>query len=173
MATETPEQYKARIMAHVEGRDPVAVLRETPQTLAALVEAVPAEKLREQPVSGKWSVNTILAHLAEAEVASSWRYRQILENSGVALAPFDQDEWKRLGDYDRWEPREALEMFRLLRQANLRLFDKLTPAEWERFGMHQERGRMTVRDLASQIAGHDLNHLEQVRELLRKPESSI
>ena len=166
MAIETPEQYKTRIMAHVEGKDPVAVQRETPGALATLVEGLSADKLRERPAAGKWSVNTILAHLAEAEIGCSWRYRQMIERSGIALTPFDQNEWERLGDYDRWDAREALDMFRLLRQANLRMFDRLTPEEWERFGMHEERGRMTVRDLASQIAGHDLNHREQVRRTL-------
>ncbi len=166
MPTETPEQYKARVLSYVEGKDPVAVQRETVSALVALVESVPIEKLREQPASGKWSVNTILAHLADVEVANSWRYRQMIESSGIALTPFDQDEWERLGDYDSWDPREALELFRLLRQANLRLFDNLTPTEWERFGMHQERGKMTVRDLVSQIAGHDLNHIKQVRRIL-------
>jgi hypothetical protein len=45
-------------------------------------------------------------------------------------------------------------------------FAQLTPEEWQRNGIHAERGPMTVRDLAVQIAGHDLNHLEQVRKIL-------
>ena len=53
-------------------------------------------------------------------------------------------------------------MFRLLREANLRMFAQLTPDEWQRNGMHAER----VRDLALQIAGHDLNHLQQIRKIL-------
>lgn len=57
-------------------------------------------------------------------------------------------------------------LFRLLREANLRMFAQLTPEEWQRNGIHAERGSMTVRDLALQIAGHDLNHLEQIRKIL-------
>ncbi|MBV9500849.1 MAG: DinB family protein [Acidobacteriaceae bacterium] len=167
--TSTPgsfaiEQYKARIAAFVEGKDPIAVQRESPKALARLIENIPTEKLKQPPAPGRWSIAGILAHMAEAEVASSWRYRQMIENSGATLSSFDQNEWARLGDYDCWEPRNALDMFRLLREANLRLFDKLTPDDWQRFGTHVERGRMTVRDLVSQMAGHDLNHMDQVQK---------
>jgi uncharacterized damage-inducible protein DinB len=140
--------------------------RRAPGILAQLIEGVSVEKLKQPPAPGRWSIAAILAHLAEAEVTSTWRYRQMIENSGSTLPAYDQNEWARLGNYDSWEPREALDMFRLLREANLRMFSKLTPEEWQRFGMHAERGRMTVKDLASQIAGHDMNHVDQVRQIL-------
>jgi hypothetical protein len=43
---------------------------------------------------------------------------------------------------------------------------ELNAEEWQRFGDHAERGRITVRDLALHMAGHDLNHLAQIRALL-------
>ncbi len=166
-STITPaEQYKTRLAAYVQGKDPIAMQGDTPGTLARLIEGVPAETLKRPPGEGKWSIAAILAHLAEDELASSWRYRQMIENSGAMLPGFDQNEWARLGDYASWEPREALEMFRLLREANLRMFAKLTPEDWQCFGMHSERGRMTIQELASQLAGHDMNHIEQVRQIL-------
>lgn len=160
------EQYKARLAAFIKDKDPIEMQREAPGTLAHLIEGVPAEKLKQTPGRGKWSIGAILAHLAEDELVSSWRYRQMIENDGTSLPGFDQDLWAKLSDYESWEPHVALEMFRLLREANLRMLEKLTPDEWQRFGMHSERGRMTVKDLASQMAGHDMNHIEQVRQIL-------
>lgn len=159
-------EYKARLAALVGDKDPIAMQGETPGILADLVRDAPQETLKQAQPAGKWSIAAILAHLAEDELVSSWRYRQMIENSGSALTAFDQDEWARLGGYDSWGPREALELFRLLREANLRMFAKLTPEEWECFGVHAERGRMTVRELAFQMAGHDRNHLEQIKKLL-------
>jgi hypothetical protein len=43
---------------------------------------------------------------------------------------------------------------------------RLTPDEWQRYGMHAERGRITVQALARHMAGHDANHINQVRRLL-------
>lgn len=111
--------------------------------------------------------------MAEDELVSSWRYRQMLEHPGAALSGFDQDLWARLGDYEAWTTRDALEMFRLLREANLRLFTRLTAEEWQRYGIHAERGRITVEDLARHMAAHDLNHVHQVRRLLEPHTGTI
>ena len=138
--------------------------RAAPDAFAGLIEGAPRRP--PEPAAGKWSVRAILAHMAEDELVSSWRYRQMIENSGATLLGFDQDEWARLGDYESWNAREALEMFRLLREANLRMLDSLTAEEWQRHGIHAERGRITVEGLARHMAGHDENHIMQVRRLL-------
>ena len=163
---ETPIEYKARILKLMEGKDPVAVQRQTAPELEKLVGRVPAEKLSQRPTPDKWSANEVLAHLAEAEVTSTWRYRQMLEHDGCSLPGFDQNLWTRLGSYASRKPEDSLTQFRLLRDANLQMFDQLTPEEWEKHGIHTERGRMTVRELAVQIAGHDINHLTQIKAIL-------
>ena len=168
-AAETEQQYRARLDSYIGDKDPIAMQRETPRTLAGLIEGAPDEVLGRRPAPGKWSVRAILAHMAEDELVSSWRYRQMIEHDGATLLGFDQDQWARLGDYDSWTAREALEMFRLLREANLRMFARLTPVEWQCCGTHVERGKITVEDLARMMAGHDVNHIIQVRRLLENP----
>ncbi|HEY3936483.1 MAG TPA: DinB family protein [Bryobacteraceae bacterium] len=165
---ETIAQYSARIGGYIEGKDPLVVQRQTVETLTRLIEGVPEEALTRESAPGKWSVRDVLAHLAEAEMVSTWRYRQMIEQSSVTLTSFNQEEWARLGDYGATEPKESLEMLRILRKKNLQMFARLTPEEWECFGMHSERGKMTVEDLMRQIAGHDLNHIAQVREMVAK-----
>ncbi len=99
---------------------------------------------------------------------STWRYRQMIEQSGITLTSFDQGEWARLGDYSATEPKESLEIFRILRNRNLQMFARLTPEQWQCFGVHSERGKMTVEDLVRQMAGHDLNHIAQMTEIVAK-----
>lgn len=163
---ETIEQYKARILGHTEDKDPVMVQRETPRLLAELIQGAEKSKLTRNPQPGKWSVAQILAHLAESEIVASWRYRQMLERSGSEIIPFDQERWAEMGDYAGRDPQASLELFRLLREANVRLFARLTPEQWERYGMHAERGKETVRHFARMMAGHDLNHVEQIRRIV-------
>ena len=163
---ETVAEYKARITSYVQGKDPMAVQRETPRVLAQLIHGVAGDRLTKRPDPDKWSVAELLAHLADAEIGAAWRYRQMIEHNGGPLSPFDQELWHKLGNYASASPADSLELFRLLRESNLRMFDRLTPEQWERYGMHAERGKMSVRDLALQIAGHDVNHLEQVRKIL-------
>jgi len=164
--TETAEQYKTRFESYTAGKDPVAMQREAPRTLARLIENVTEAKLTQRPAPDKWSLTEILAHLADDELASTWRYRQMLEHDGPELPGFDQDLWANLADYTSWKPADALAMFRLLRHANLRMFAHLTPEPWQRQGVHLERGRLTVQDLCRHMAAHDINHIEQVRRIL-------
>jgi hypothetical protein len=47
------------------------------------------------------------------------------------------------------------------------MFAQLTPEEWQRYGLHAERGRMrmTTTDLVAQAAGHDLSHWQQAEHV--------
>jgi uncharacterized damage-inducible protein DinB len=159
-------EYLARIRQNAQTRDPVVQQSESPRVLAELIAGTSDEQLAKRPATNKWSVGEILAHLAEDELASAWRYRQMVEHNGIELAGFDQDMWARVGDYASRVPQESLELFRLLRASNLQFLQRLTPEQWECFGIHAERGRITVRELAAHMAGHDINHIEQVRKIL-------
>ena len=128
---------------------------------------MPADKLNIRPSPNAWSVTEILAHLSEAEITASWRYRQMLEHDGCPLPGYGQELWAEVGGYAERAPADSLQLFRLLRQSNLQMFDKLTPEQWLRHGIHAERGEMTVRELALQIAGHDVNHVAQIEAILK------
>lgn len=159
-------EYLARIRGYAQAKDPLELQGETPTILMQLAANASGEQLTKRPSPNKWSVGEILAHLAEDEIATAWRYRQMVEHSGIELAGFDQDLWARMGDYASREPQESLALFRLLRTANLQFLRGLTPEQWQCFGIHAERGRITVRDLAVHMAGHDANHIEQIRKIL-------
>src|SRR5512133_189548 len=135
---------------------------ETPRLIAALIEGRSNAALGQRPRPEKWAVTEIIAHLAEDELVTSWRYRQMIENSGCTLPSFDQDQWAQLGNYRSWKAADALDLFRLLRDANLRMLERLSNEEWDRFGVHAERGAISVRDLARHMAGHDMNHVDQI-----------
>lgn len=159
-------EYLARMRQPAKGKDPLDLQRNTPETLAALIASRSTEQLTSRHRPDKWSVGEILAHLAEDEIATAWRYRQMVEHSGIDLAGFDQDMWARLGNYTSRAPKDSLELFRLLRLANLQFLEQLTPEQWDCHGIHAERGRISVRDLAAHMAGHDANHIEQIRKIL-------
>jgi uncharacterized damage-inducible protein DinB len=158
--------YLTRLRDYVQGKDPLELQRQTPAVLAETVAKASDEQLTTRPSKDKWSVGEILAHLAEDEIATAWRYRQMVEHTGLQLAGFDQELWARIGDYASRAPHESLALFRLLRNANLQFLEHITPEQWESYGIHAERGRITVRDLVFHMAGHDANHVEQIRRIL-------
>jgi hypothetical protein len=163
---ETPQQYTQRILSHSEGKQPLTVQAATAKKLARLIKAVPTAKLRKRPAPGKWSVNEILSHLADVEVAVGFRIRLILGAPGTPITAFDQDAWVVAGHYSKRDPRKSLEHFRVAREANLALLKSLTPDQWKHYGMHAERGQETIEHTARMLAGHDVNHLQQVERIL-------
>jgi len=163
---ETPQEYVRRILGYVGGQDPLSIQVRTAKELERLIEGASASRLHQRPAAGKWSVAEILAHLADAEIVASWRIRAILGAPGTPLQAFDQDAWVTAGHYERRDPRKSLALFRVLREANVALFQTLTPEQWKHHGMHAERGVDTVEHLLRLFAGHDLNHTQQVEQIL-------
>jgi hypothetical protein len=168
LVPDSPE-YLSRIRDLVNAGDPLLAQAQSPDLLAQLLAGVSIDQLTTRPAPGKWSVAEILAHLAEDEIATAWRYRQMVEHSGITLPGFDQDLWAKLGNYPARQPEESLSLFRHLRNANLQFLGSLTAGQWDCFGIHTERGRITVRELAAHMAGHDANHIEQIRGILSRP----
>lgn len=163
---ETVQQYTKRILAHTQGLDSLKVQAATPKKLDRLVKGVTTAKLRKRPAPEKWSVAEILAHLADTEIVVGWRMRSILGAPGTAVQAYDQNAWNASLHYDKRDPRRDLVQHRVLREANLALLKTLTPAQWKQFGMHSERGQESIEQIVKMVAGHDLNHLQQIERIL-------
>ena len=169
---ETPQQYIQRILATLGGQTPLKVQAATPKKLSRLIARAPAAKLRRRPAPGKWSAAEILAHLADAEIVTGWRLRQILGAPGTPLQAYDQDAWAEAGHYQKRDARKSLEVFRAVRGANLALLKSLKPVQWQQHGLHAERGVETIERITGMMAGHDLNHLAQVERIVAAKKSS-
>lgn len=164
---ETPQQYTARILSNLAGKDSLKVLKNSPLKIKKLLKGVPKRVLYKRPEPNKWSVAEIVAHLAETELVLGWRYRSAVEKNGVTLQPFEQDDWAENSQYQKTDIYEMLEMYAVLRKANVKFLLGLPKEKWENYGMHQERGKETIRHIMNLEAGHDINHFKQIERILK------
>ena len=164
---ETPQQYIKRMLGNVGKKNPLAVQRATPARLARLVRGLSRTQLRRRPAPGKWSINEIVAHLADTELVGGYRIRTILGKNRAPIQGFDQDAWAARGSYNRVDARRAIERFRVLREGNLALIRSLSPRQMKQYGMHSERGKETISRIVHMFAGHDVNHLGQIERIRR------
>ncbi|MCU1322654.1 MAG: hypothetical protein JWM43_2303 [Acidobacteriaceae bacterium] len=140
--------------------DPVAVLFATPNRLEKLVAELSDARIEAAPAPGKWSIREIVAHLADCELVFAFRLRQTLALEHAVIQPFDQGVWgERYAAYDF---ATALEMFLASREWNLKLLATVSPADRRKPTTHPERGTMTFWTIVETMAGHDVNHLEQI-----------
>jgi hypothetical protein len=147
----------------LDGRALDTILAATPGEIGQLMLAIGADRENIAPAPGKWSPAEIVAHLADCELVFGFRLRQTLAEDSPVIQPFDQDKWART--YTGVPARQALEVFTALREWNLRLIDLALPEAAERPVTHPERGAMTFLTIVETMAGHDLNHLGQLKKI--------
>ena len=118
------------------------------------------------PAPGEWSAATVVCHLADTELVFGVRARMILTADRPWLAAFAEEPWAARFAPLEPDARESLQRWRVLRDANLRVFASLDEDDWRREGVHEERGTITVATLAEILAAHDRTHLDQIRRAL-------
>jgi hypothetical protein len=147
----------------LDGRPLPQILAATTPELASLVDALGPDRVAQAPAPGKWTPAEILCHLADCEVAFGFRLRQTLAQEHHVMQPFDQDDWAKL--YSRITAQQALAAFGALREWNLILIRNAPPEAAGKKVSHPERGTMTFSTIVETMAGHDLNHLTQLRKI--------
>ena len=156
------DAYVTRMLELLGEQDPILVLEATPKVLEATLLRLGHDV--ERPYApGKWDARHILAHLADNELAAGFRLRQMVARVG-AVQPYDQDSWATR--YKKADPAVALETFRALRAWNLALYAGFDMEDWLCEVDHPERGLLTVDMMVRMLAGHDLNHCAQLRQLV-------
>ena len=165
--------YVRAVLDLLGDREPMTVLRDTLTKLPDAVAGLSTTELRRPEREGKWSIVQVLQHLADCEAVWTWRMRLILAQDRPPLTGFDQDRWAERLHYAESSPDEALEMFAVLRRANLRLLERATPQDLQRVGVHVERGEESVEHLRRLYAGHDLLHLRQIERIRQAVVSQV
>ena len=165
--------YRDNLFRLLGGRTPLEVLARTASTLAEIVRAHSATVLRTRPFEDKWTPNEIIGHLVDGELVYGYRLRLVLSEDDPAILGTNQDSWVARQHHNEREPSELVDMFRAMRQINLAVWKRLSPADWNRTGRHNERGSESLAVMLRVIAGHDLSHLAQITrytQAVRQPD---
>jgi uncharacterized damage-inducible protein DinB len=147
----------------LDGRPADEILASTANKLAEYLEVIGHDEANVPPAPGKWSAAEIVCHLVDCDHVFGFRLRQTLAENGPTVQPFDQDKWA--ATYRGVPASEASKVFSALRKWNLRLIRAALPAAADRTMTHPERGTMTFQIVVETMAGHDLNHLAQLRKI--------
>jgi DinB family protein len=177
----TFEEYRSLATDRSLGR-----LQETPADLDRALAGRTDVELSRRPGPTSWSAKEIVCHLRDVEELFQVRFHTVialdeprilvLGASADDLAPWriggpighplDPERWAEERQYARHDGREALAAFRRRRTEVLTLLRSLSPADWQRGGIHLGRGRLTLREWVASLAAHDDNHLDQLRRAL-------
>lgn len=157
--------YQQMLLAALGADDPAEVQSHGPADARALVTHG-GTNLRTRPAPREWSVLLCLAHLADAELVMSGRYRWVLAHDRPELIGYDQDLWVDNLHGDDEDPEALLGQYAALRMGNVALWRGSSATDRARVGLHKERGPESFELMFRMIAGHDRVHLDQARRAL-------
>lgn len=146
------------------------ILARTPGALDSLLRDLPDEWTRQNEGPNTWSPFDVVGHLIHGE-RTDWipRARIILEEGpDETFEPFD-----RFAQFEASKGKtlnQLLDEFAALRKRNLATLDdlQLTDDRLRLRGRHPEFGVVTMRQLLSTWAVHDLGHIGQIVRAMAK-----
>lgn len=165
-AREAAEAYITATLGLLGDRDPMAVLRETPAWLRAIIDAHEDADLHTPEAPAKWSVAGVVCHLADTELVWAYRIRMVMAHDRTPLTGFDQDAFAEAFRYGERDPGDALRVFDAAREANLWILERASAEARAHVGVHAERGEEPLPHMIRLEAGHDLVHRRQIVRIL-------
>ena len=159
--------YVAAVLDLLGTKDPLHVLRATPEIVGRHVRQMSLAEIRQAEAPEKWSVNEVVHHLSDSELVFGFRMRMVLSQDRPQLAGYDQDRWADRLRYRDSNHEEAFALFTALRRANLKLVTGTSPTDLQRTSVHSERGEETLKHMIRLYAGHDLVHIRQIERIRR------
>ena len=165
-ASAASDAYVRALLELLGSRDPLQVMGDLVPWLETRLQGMPESVLRRPEAPGKWAVIQVVQHLADSDLVAGFRVRMILSENRPALQGYDQDRWAGEFRYAETPLHIALDQLRGLRAANLHLWNRLTPAQLERVGLHSERGLESAGHLIRLMGAHDLVHRRQIDRIL-------
>ena len=139
-----------------------------PAALDALLRGLPDAWTQSNEGENTWTVFDVVGHLNHGE-RTDWmpRVQRILEDGETR--PFDPfDRFAQFRESKGQTLAQLLDEFTRLRADNLvqlRALD-LQPADFTRRGRHPALGVVTLSELLSTWAAHDLTHLHQISRIM-------
>jgi uncharacterized damage-inducible protein DinB len=133
------------------------------KTTRKLIASIPEPCLLHRYAEGKWTIKEILGHVVDDERIYVYRALRFARNDTTELPGFDQDHYARYSKANQRDIEDLLDEFTLVRQSTIAFFNSLDDAALMRTGV-AEGNRASVRALAYHIAGHELRHMNIIRE---------
>jgi uncharacterized damage-inducible protein DinB len=138
-------------------------LRDNLKATTELILLIPEEKLSYRYAEGKWTIKEILAHIVDDERIYAYRALRFARNDRTELPGFEQDDYALHSGANERDVKDILSEFAAVRHATISLFEGLDERALKRSGV-ASGNVMSVRAAAYHIAGHELRHVQIIRE---------
>ena len=113
-----------------------------------------------------WTVLEVLGHLADYDGFFYLRAAMILEQVYPQLPAYDHEALAIEHAYNEQDMTVVYARLVESRQRFIEFFQNLSDEQWNRAGVHPEKGHFTLTDAVMQVGSHDITHLEQITRIM-------
>jgi uncharacterized damage-inducible protein DinB len=155
--------YYEKYVALVPAGDIIETLRRQSGDTLALLGSLDEARAGYAYEPGKWSIKGVVGHVIDTERIFAYRALRFARGDQTPLPGYDQDEYGRAANFDARTLADLTDEFQSVRAATVALLRGLDGEAWQRRGT-ANNAEVTVRALAHIIAGHELHHMQVLRE---------
>jgi hypothetical protein len=154
--------YYGRYVSLVPEGNILAVLSSQMDDTLSRLRSIPESRAGFRYAPGKWSIRELVGHMIDTERIFAYRALRFARNDKTPLSGYEQDHYINNASFDAYPLGELAGEFESVRRASLFMFKHLDQEAWKRRGLANE-SEVSVRALAYIIAGHELHHMDVLR----------
>ena len=147
----------------VKNRSIIENLQHSQKEFDSVMRNLLEEKHSFSYAAGKWTLKELIQHIIDTERIFCYRALCFARNDKTALPGFDQDIFVDYGNANQLNYFDLLDEMATLRKSSIQLFQSFSEEALLRIGVASEN-EMSVRALGYLFSGHQMHHLNIVKE---------
>ncbi len=113
-------------------------------------------------IPGTWTLQQIAVHLMDSDLIASDRMKRIAAMDKPLIIGYDETAFNRLPGVNELALDDVIQSFDQNRQMTATILRRLTDEHYERWGIHNEAGKITLAEMVDNYIQHLDYHLEWV-----------
>jgi DinB superfamily len=134
------------------------------QQLSAAYQGLSTDHLFAHPIPNTWSLHQIAVHMMDSDLIGSDRMKRIACMDKPLLVGYDETGFSQLPGSNEIDVAEAIDIFERNRKLTAKILYRLTDADFQRYGIHTEKGKVTLEQMVQNYIQHLEGHLVWVQK---------
>ena len=155
--------YYQQYIDLVKGENPIKALENQIIAMQAFLSEIPEEKENFTYAPNKWTIKEVIGHLSDTERIFGTRALRIARGDKTPMPGFEQNDYVAAANFSKRSFYNLVHEFSLIRESNIALFKTFDEQEISRIGV-ANGNEISVRAIIFVIAGHEIHHLNVIRE---------
>lgn len=159
---EYPPYYKEYVNNVPDG-ELLHILDDQQKETMNLLRDLSEEMAQYQYAQGKWTIKEVIGHITDTERIMCYRLLCIARGEQEMLPGYNDDEYVRRGQFNRFSLSDLLHHQALVRQHTILLLSSMDDEAMRRRG-NANGSEVTARALGYIIAGHEIHHRRLIKD---------